>query len=90
MTERTQAIGTDAAIDWLLASKEPAIRHLCRRDILHERVEPDPEAILRGPIVLALLGVAQMRAVSSGPFPPKRQHDCFRKSSARRSGPTLA
>lgn len=40
---------TDAdagAIEWLLASREPAIRHLARRDLLQE---PDSEDVMRGP-----------------------------------------
>ncbi len=44
-----------AAVEWLLASDEPAIGYLARRDVLGERIEPDPEAILAGPIVSALL-----------------------------------
>src|SRR5215217_2088226 len=48
--------GVDAAaVDWLLASREPAIRYLTRRDVLGERDPPDDDAILDGPIVRALL-----------------------------------
>jgi hypothetical protein len=44
-----------AAVEWLLAADEPAIRHLARRDVLGERLEPDPQAILSGPLVRGLL-----------------------------------
>jgi hypothetical protein len=47
------------AVEWLLASVEPAIAYLARRDILGETVEADPERILAGPIVQALLGGQQ-------------------------------
>jgi hypothetical protein len=43
------------AIDWLLASAEPAIRFLTRRDVLSEPVEADPDEILAGPLVRGLL-----------------------------------
>ena len=43
------------AIDWLLASAEPAIRFLTRRDVLGEPVEADPDEILAGPLVRGLL-----------------------------------
>jgi hypothetical protein len=42
------------ALDWLLASPEPAVRYLTSRDLLEEEVEP-PEELLEGPIVRALL-----------------------------------
>ncbi len=45
----------DAGIEWLLGSKEPAIRYLTRRDVLRQTVEPEFEAILKGPIVRKLL-----------------------------------
>jgi hypothetical protein len=41
-------------VEWLLASEEPAIRLLARRDLLGEDVD-DPEAVLSGPKVQALL-----------------------------------
>ncbi|MDQ3876020.1 MAG: hypothetical protein M3322_10830, partial [Actinomycetota bacterium] len=44
------------AVEWLLRSSEPAVRYLTRRDVLGEDVEPDPEAVLAGPKVRALLG----------------------------------
>jgi hypothetical protein len=44
-----------AAIDFLLASKEPAIRYLTRRDVLNEDVTPDRDEILSGPLVRGLL-----------------------------------
>jgi len=45
-------VETDAAVDRLLASSEPAIRNLARRDLLDEEPEEDP---LAGPIVRTLL-----------------------------------
>lgn len=59
MSPATQRVDAGQAIDLLLASTEPAIRYLARRDVLHERVEPDAEAILSGPIVRALLAGQQ-------------------------------
>jgi hypothetical protein len=44
-----------AAVSWLLASREPAIRLMARRDILGERVTGDADEILRGAKVRALL-----------------------------------
>src|SRR4051812_2987416 len=46
---------TDAAVEWLLGSDEPAIRYLARRDVLGEDVQADPEEIVAGPKVRALL-----------------------------------
>jgi hypothetical protein len=43
------------AVEWLLGSNEPAIRYLTRRDVLGEDVEPDPEALLAGRKIRALL-----------------------------------
>jgi len=43
-----------AAIEWLLSSGEPAIRHLVRRDVIGETIA-DPEDVLAGPIVRGLL-----------------------------------
>ena len=51
----TLQVDAGLAVDWLLASTEPAVAYLTRRDVIGERVEPDPEAILAGPIVRALL-----------------------------------
>ena len=51
----TLQVDAGPAVDWLLASTEPAVAYLTRRDVIGERVEPDPEAILAGPIVKALL-----------------------------------
>ena len=45
----------DPAIEWLLASREPAIRLVTRRDLLGDHAPPDEKAILDGPIVSALL-----------------------------------
>jgi hypothetical protein len=39
---------TRSAVDWLLASTEPAIRHLTRRDLLAELEPEDGAAILKG------------------------------------------
>ena len=49
----------DAAIEFLLASKEPAIRFLTRRDVLGEEVAPDPKEIFSGPLVRGLLAGQQ-------------------------------
>jgi hypothetical protein len=46
---------TRSAVDWLLASTEPAIRHLTRRDVLGEPKPEDGATILEGPKVRALL-----------------------------------
>jgi hypothetical protein len=43
----------DAAIEWLLDSREPAIRLLARRELLGEDVS-DPKSVLSGPMVRAL------------------------------------
>lgn len=43
---------TSAAVEWLLASDEPAIRRLVRRDVLGEQPTED---VLDGPKVQALL-----------------------------------
>jgi hypothetical protein len=48
-----------AAIERLLASPEPAIRFLTRRDVLGEPVEPEPTDVVAGPIVAALLAEAR-------------------------------
>jgi len=48
-------IAAPPAVDRLLDSPEPAIRYLVRRDVLGEDVQPDPEEILSGPFVRALL-----------------------------------
>jgi hypothetical protein len=44
----------EQALEWLLASPEPALAYLTRRDLLGEDGEP-PEELLEGPIVRALL-----------------------------------
>jgi hypothetical protein len=51
MTDQTRS-----AIDWLLASDEPAIRGMARRDLLGERDPADLRRVLKGPTVRALLG----------------------------------
>ena len=45
----------DAAVDFLLASNEPTIRFMARRDVLGEDVTADPDEILSGPLVRGLL-----------------------------------
>ena len=44
-----------AVLDWLLASREPAIRRLVRRELLDEPAPDDEAGVLDGPIVRALL-----------------------------------
>ncbi len=46
---------TASAIDWLLASAEPAIRGMARRDLLDEADPPDLRDVLHGPLVRGLL-----------------------------------
>jgi hypothetical protein len=46
---------TGAAISWLLASSEPAIRLMTRRDLLDDQSAIDPAEVLAGPKVIALL-----------------------------------
>ena len=41
---------TESAVEWLLESEEPAIRHLAKRALLGESV-PDPLELIRGPLV---------------------------------------
>ena len=43
------------ALEWLLESREPAVRYLTRRDLLDEDAHDDAERILDGPIVRTLL-----------------------------------
>ena len=45
--------GTRSAVDWLLASDEPAVRLLARRDVLGEQVAMDPAHVLAGAKVTA-------------------------------------
>ena len=45
----------EKAVAWLLASNEPAIRGMARRDLLDEPDPPDPRRVMEGPIVRALL-----------------------------------
>ena len=45
----------DSTIAWLLASNEPAVRLITRRDLLGEDAPRDEQGILDGPIVNALL-----------------------------------
>lgn len=55
MSVATRRVRSGSAIEWLLASREPAIRYLARRDILGEPLAPDPRQILSGRIARALL-----------------------------------
>ena len=48
-------IATDTTVDWLLASPEPAIRRLVRRDLLAQAAPDDDHRVLEGPVVHALL-----------------------------------
>ena len=58
--ERAGAAGRDdETIEWLLASDEPAIRALVRRDLLDEPAGDDEARILDGPIVRTLAGGQQ-------------------------------
>ena len=51
-----QENATESAVEWLLASREPAIRFMARRDLLGERVGPaDQEPVLEGDAVGRLL-----------------------------------
>ena len=50
---------TESALRWLLASAEPAVRYLTRRDVLGEDPGYDRNAILAGPKVRALLAGQQ-------------------------------
>jgi hypothetical protein len=50
---------TAGAVAWLLAAKEPAVRHLARRSLLNEDSVPDLAAITAGPWVSALLAGQQ-------------------------------
>ena len=59
MSSTTRHVDAASAIDLLLASTEPAVSRLARRDVLNEPIEPDPEAVLSGPLVRALLGGQQ-------------------------------
>jgi hypothetical protein len=45
----------EETIERLLASSEPAIAYLTRRDVLDQDVEPDAEELLSGPVVKTLL-----------------------------------
>jgi hypothetical protein len=50
---------TNAAVDWLLDSAEPAIRLMTRRDLLGEQAGDDAAEVLAGPKVTALLSGQQ-------------------------------
>ncbi len=55
-----QTVGGDAAaVAWLLSAKEPAVRHLTRREVLVEDSTRDQAAISKGPWVSALLAGQQ-------------------------------
>ena len=50
---------TGAAVSWLLQSAEPAVRLMTRRDVLGQRQPGDPDEVLAGPAVRALLSGQQ-------------------------------
>lgn len=50
---------TREPIDWLLASNEPAIRGMARRDLLGETDPPALRRVMKGPITSALLSGQQ-------------------------------
>jgi len=52
-------VDSQAAVDWLLRSDEPAIRLLTRRDVLGEHPKTEATEILSGPKVSALLSGQQ-------------------------------
>ena len=54
-TAATTATTAEPATDWLLASEEPTIRGMARRDLLDEADPADLERVMDGPIVRALL-----------------------------------
>ena len=56
---RTMTLDDDPAIAWLLASPEPAIRYLTRRDLLGEAAPADAAGILDGRLVRGLLAGQQ-------------------------------
>ncbi len=61
-----------AAIEWLLDSREPAIRLMTRRDVLRERIDDDEWAeVLQGPLVRKLLE-GQRRDGSFGVHPYRK------------------
>jgi hypothetical protein len=51
----TRQVDARPAVEWLLASDEPAIRYMTRRDVLGEDVVAPASELLDGPIVTALL-----------------------------------
>jgi hypothetical protein len=59
MTRAAVEIELGPALELLLESPEPAVRYLTRRDVLGERVAYDPDAILAGPKVRALMSGQQ-------------------------------
>lgn len=66
--EHADVVDGTAPVDWLLSSREPAVRYLTRRDVLGERAPYDPEAILAGPgIGRAAVGAAPCRGGGNGP-----------------------
>src|SRR5688572_10462818 len=48
-----------SAVDWLLASDEPAVRRMTRRDLLDGEELSDQAEVLEGPIVRRLLSGQQ-------------------------------
>jgi hypothetical protein len=64
-------LGAQRAIDWLLDSREPAIRYLARQDVLGETVTEDADEVSAGPIVRGLLR-GQRRDGGFGGHPYKK------------------
>jgi hypothetical protein len=60
---------TASAVDWLLHSDEPAIRLMCRRDLLGDQPSPaEADQVLTGPKVSALLSGQQADGSFGGQF----------------------
>ena len=71
MTSAPTGVLPRAAIDFLLGSREPAIRFLTRRDVVGEDVNADPDEVLSGPLVRGLLR-GQQRDGGFGGHPYKK------------------
>src|SRR5215510_8730808 len=68
--DRLVAESHPAAVGWLLASDEPAVRFMTRRDLLGESADEDAAGILTGPKVTTLLSGQQ----ADGGFGPNQPH----------------
>jgi hypothetical protein len=58
-TSRGRSAGSGRVLDWLVSSKEPAIRRMAQRDLLDETPSDDEAAVLGGPLVSGLLAGQQ-------------------------------